>query len=109
MLLSKVLARDSCAAESPSSAWRLVSATSLDVILRSAVEGSWPEAAQMRKNTTGPAKEMWVRIGLVLLIDARFSEVRYRRLFPAWWKCMRVRHSDGLQQAVDHFWQPFSI
>jgi DNA excision repair protein ERCC-2 len=47
--------------------------------------------------------------GVVLLIDARFNEVRYRRLFPAWWKYMRVRHSDGLQQAVNHFWQPFSI
>jgi hypothetical protein len=47
--------------------------------------------------------------GVVLLIDARINEVRYRRLFPAWWKYMRVRHSDGLQQAVDHFWEPFSI
>jgi DNA excision repair protein ERCC-2 len=47
--------------------------------------------------------------GVVLLIDARFNEVRYRRLFLAWWKYMRVRHSDGLQQAVEHFWQPFSI
>ena len=42
--------------------------------------------------------------GVVLLIDARFNEVRYRRLFPAWWKYMRVRHSDGLRQAVGHFW-----
>jgi DNA excision repair protein ERCC-2 len=46
--------------------------------------------------------------GVVLLIDARFNEVRYRRLFPAWWKYMRVRHSDGLRQAVGHFWQQFS-
>jgi DNA excision repair protein ERCC-2 len=46
--------------------------------------------------------------GVVLLIDARFNEVRYRRLFPAWWNYMRVRHSDGLRQAVGHFWQQFS-
>ena len=34
--------------------------------------------------------------GVVLLIDARFSEVRYRRLFPPWWKFVRVRHSSAL-------------
>lgn len=42
--------------------------------------------------------------GVVLLIDARFNEVRYRRLFPAWWKYLRVRHTSGLQQAVGGFW-----
>jgi len=46
--------------------------------------------------------------GMVLLIDARFNEVRYRRLFPTWWKYVRVRHSDSLRQAVGHFWQQFS-
>jgi Rad3-related DNA helicase len=42
--------------------------------------------------------------GVVLLIDARYNEIRYRRLFPAWWKYLRVRHSDGLREAVDNFW-----
>jgi DNA excision repair protein ERCC-2 len=43
--------------------------------------------------------------GVVLLIDARFSEVRYRRLFPAWWEFVRVRHSTGLGEAVGEFWK----
>jgi len=43
--------------------------------------------------------------GVVLLIDARFNEVRYRRLFPAWWKYLRVRHADGLREAVGNFWK----
>jgi DNA excision repair protein ERCC-2 len=43
--------------------------------------------------------------GVALLIDARFNETRYRRLFPAWWKYLRVRHSDGLREAVGRFWQ----
>jgi len=43
--------------------------------------------------------------GVVLLIDARFNEVRYRRLFPPWWKCVRVRHSSALEEAVVRFWQ----
>jgi DNA excision repair protein ERCC-2 len=42
--------------------------------------------------------------GVVLLIDARFSEVRYRRLFPAWWKYIRVRHSSALGEAIADFW-----
>jgi DNA excision repair protein ERCC-2 len=46
--------------------------------------------------------------GVVLLIDARFSEVRYRKLFPAWWKYLRVRHKTGLQEAVGSFWNQSS-
>ncbi len=42
--------------------------------------------------------------GVVLLIDARFNELRYRRLFPAWWKFVRVRHSLGLEKAIGEFW-----
>ena len=42
--------------------------------------------------------------GVVLLIDARFNEPRYRRLFPAWWKFIRVRHSVALSEAVGGFW-----
>ncbi len=43
--------------------------------------------------------------GVVLLIDARFNEVRYRRLFPAWWRYVRVRHLSGLEEAVGSFWR----
>jgi DNA excision repair protein ERCC-2 len=46
--------------------------------------------------------------GVVLLIDARFNEMRYRRLFPAWWKFVRVRHSSGLDDAVEDFWKQWS-
>jgi DNA excision repair protein ERCC-2 len=43
--------------------------------------------------------------GVVLLIDARFNEVRYRRLFPAWWKYLRVRNKVSLREAVGNFWK----
>jgi DNA excision repair protein ERCC-2 len=43
--------------------------------------------------------------GVVLLIDARFNESRYRRLFPAWWQFTRVRNADRLRNAVSEFWQ----
>jgi DNA excision repair protein ERCC-2 len=46
--------------------------------------------------------------GVVLLIDARFNEVRYRRLFPAWWKFVKVRNSDALREAVTAFWKCWS-
>ena len=43
--------------------------------------------------------------GVVLLIDSRFGELRYRRLFPPWWKFLRVRNVGALSHAVDTFWQ----
>ena len=43
--------------------------------------------------------------GVVLLIDARFNETRYRRLFPAWWNYLLVRHTDGLRDAIGSFWE----
>jgi DNA excision repair protein ERCC-2 len=46
--------------------------------------------------------------GAVLLIDARFNETRYRRLFPAWWKYLRVRHSAALREAIGSFWERWS-
>lgn len=46
--------------------------------------------------------------GVVLLIDARFTEVRYRRLFPAWWKYLRVRHVEALREAIGSFWKQCS-
>jgi len=44
--------------------------------------------------------------GVVLLIDARFNETRYRRLFPAWWKFLRIRQAAALAEAVSRFWAP---
>ena len=46
--------------------------------------------------------------GVVLLIDARFNEVRYRRLFPGWWKYLRIRHTDALREAIGSFWKPLA-
>jgi DNA excision repair protein ERCC-2 len=46
--------------------------------------------------------------GLVLLIDARFGESRYRRLFPPWWRYVRVRQAAGLSEFVSRFWRPES-
>jgi Rad3-related DNA helicase len=43
---------------------------------------------------------------VVLLIDARFNETRYRRLFPAWWKFLRIRQAAALAEAVSRFWAP---
>ena len=44
--------------------------------------------------------------GVVLLVDARFSEQRYRRLFPAWWETARARNSDEIRSALAGFWRP---
>jgi DNA excision repair protein ERCC-2 len=33
--------------------------------------------------------------GVVLLIDTRFAEPRYRRLFPRWWQPIRVGSVGG--------------
>ncbi|HWH68136.1 MAG TPA: ATP-dependent DNA helicase [Candidatus Sulfotelmatobacter sp.] len=43
--------------------------------------------------------------GVVLLIDARFAEGRYRRLFPGWWQPAPVKSLDDIRQAVSRFWQ----
>jgi DNA excision repair protein ERCC-2 len=43
--------------------------------------------------------------GVVLLIDTRFNETRYRRLFPSWWKYLFVRETAGLREAVGNFWK----
>lgn len=44
--------------------------------------------------------------GVVLLIDTRFAEQRYRRLFPSWWRTVPVRTATDLGQALRQFWQP---
>jgi Rad3-related DNA helicase len=46
--------------------------------------------------------------GVVLLIDARFNELRYRRLFPAWWRFVRIRNPGRLREAVGGFWKQLS-
>ncbi len=42
--------------------------------------------------------------GAVLLIDARFSESRYQKLFPAWWQPVRTRSLVQLTQELTRFW-----
>ena len=42
--------------------------------------------------------------GVVLLLDTRFAEPRYRRLFPAWWRPTEVRNPAQIAQAVRQFW-----
>jgi DNA excision repair protein ERCC-2 len=43
--------------------------------------------------------------GIVLLIDTRFAEARYRRLFPAWWQMARVRNVQQMHEVLDQFWK----
>ncbi|MGA2864928.1 MAG: ATP-dependent DNA helicase [Verrucomicrobiota bacterium] len=42
--------------------------------------------------------------GVVLLIDTRFAEPRYRRLFPNWWRPARVRSTGQIGETVQRFW-----
>lgn len=42
--------------------------------------------------------------GVVLLIDARFTEARYRRLFPTWWRWLRVADIRTIQNMIKQFW-----
>jgi len=44
--------------------------------------------------------------GVILLIDARFAEPRYRRLFPGWWRSVSVRNVGEIRAALGKFWQP---
>jgi DNA excision repair protein ERCC-2 len=43
--------------------------------------------------------------GVVLLLDTRFAQQRYRRLFPAWWRLTRVANAEDIRTAVREFWQ----
>jgi DNA excision repair protein ERCC-2 len=43
--------------------------------------------------------------GVILLIDARFIEPRYRRLFPRWWQSVSVRSVNEIRAALRQFWQ----
>ncbi len=42
--------------------------------------------------------------GIVLLIDARFAEPRYRRLLPAWWRPINVRQETTMRESLSNFW-----
>ena len=42
--------------------------------------------------------------GFVMLIDSRFAETRYRRLFPEWWRPARVRYKEQIREAAVRFW-----
>jgi DNA excision repair protein ERCC-2 len=42
--------------------------------------------------------------GVVLLIDSRFSQQRYRNLFPSWWQTAQVNDSIELRKALRDFW-----
>ena len=42
--------------------------------------------------------------GVVLLIDARFAEPRYRRLLPAWWQPARARNTAEIRNGLTEFW-----
>jgi len=44
--------------------------------------------------------------GAVLLIDTRFAEPRYRRLFPAWWQPVTVGSVEKVRRAAREFWHP---
>jgi DNA excision repair protein ERCC-2 len=43
--------------------------------------------------------------GVVLLVDARFAEQRYRHLFPPWWHPARARTTAEIRNALANFWQ----
>lgn len=42
--------------------------------------------------------------GVVLLIDARFSQKPYRELLPPWWQLIRVSNIASLTRAMESFW-----
>lgn len=43
--------------------------------------------------------------GVVLLIDRRFRERRYRSLFPEWWRVQKVANTQDIARVVAAFWE----
>ena len=43
--------------------------------------------------------------GVVLLIDRRFGQQRYRRMFPSCWNTRRTSSSEDIQLKVEEFWK----
>jgi len=46
--------------------------------------------------------------GMVLLIDQRFGQERYRRLFPSFWHPHRTRGSEPISTSLEMFWNGIS-
>jgi DNA excision repair protein ERCC-2 len=42
--------------------------------------------------------------GVVLLIDIRFTEARYREMLPAWWNVTMARNEQEIAQQAKQFW-----
>lgn len=42
--------------------------------------------------------------GVVMLVDTRFAQGRYRRLFPAWWQPQFVQREEEMIQQARQFW-----
>jgi Rad3-related DNA helicase len=42
--------------------------------------------------------------GVVLLLETRFAQERYRSLFPRWWHPWGVVDVDGIRETVCQFW-----
>ena len=42
--------------------------------------------------------------GIAVLMDERYTDNSYRRLFPREWKSLSIVSGDGLMQAVEDFW-----
>lgn len=47
--------------------------------------------------------------GIVVLVDDRFFQMRYRRLFPKHWHYYQVRSNGELQQHVSAFWKGHQV
>ena len=60
----------------------------------------------LRPWATGRVTRCETDRSVVLLIDARFAEPRYRRLFPAWCQPVRVKTCKEIGGALRRFWQP---
>ena len=43
--------------------------------------------------------------GVVMLVDTRFAQGRYRRLFPAWWQPLAVRGDEEILCQARQFWE----
>jgi Rad3-related DNA helicase len=42
--------------------------------------------------------------GVLLLMDARYTENRYRQLFPGWWQPWSVKSDAALRAELKGFW-----
>jgi Rad3-related DNA helicase len=42
--------------------------------------------------------------GVVLLLDARFIQARYRKLLPGQWNVAEVRSASELREGLQEFW-----